>query len=157
MLVPRAPASSLCVGAAYLKPLPLSLLTPLCPERGSISTSSNALAFESAASVGETSPSTSAWGDGRRDAPGLAEGVSEALPLPVVPLLPRRASCLERLRITSDFIEIGRAEPCSLKLEIFVDQPERVEQGRSIVRLTKVRNCALTRVGVTSVVRKSQE
>jgi hypothetical protein len=81
-----------------------------------MSTSSNALALESAASVGEMISSASPLGDGRRDAPGLADGVSEALPLILPLLLLRRASCRDRLRIMSDFIEIGRAEPCSLKL-----------------------------------------
>ena len=56
----------------------------------------------------------SALGDARRLAPGLADGgVSDAL-LPAPLPLPRRASWRARLRITSDFIEMGRAEPCSL-------------------------------------------
>ena len=50
-------------------------------------------------------------GVARRLAPGLAEGVSET---PLFPTL--LASCRERLRMTSDFMEIGRAEPCNLKL-----------------------------------------
>lgn len=59
---------------------------------------------ESGASVGEGSRA----GEARLLTPGLAEGVSST----VAPaLLPRLASCRERLRMTSDFIEIGRAEP----------------------------------------------
>ena len=54
----------------------------------------------------------SAVGDARRLAPGEAEGVSETVP----PVVPRRASCRARFRMTSDFMEIGRAEPCNLKL-----------------------------------------
>ena len=61
---------------------------------------------ESGASVGVDS----ALGEARRLAPGLAEGGVSEDPLP----LPRRASCRARLRMTSDFMEIGRAEPCSL-------------------------------------------
>ncbi len=118
LLAPSAPTSSLCVGGTYPKPFPLVFARPLWLLAGSASMSSNAPGFESIASVGETPPSASPLGDGRRDAPGLADGVSEALPLPCpLLLLPRRASCRERLRMTSDFIEIGRAEPCSLKLE----------------------------------------
>ena len=47
-------------------------------------------------------------GEARREAPGEAEGVS---PDPI-----RLASCLARFRITSDFMDIGREDPCSLKL-----------------------------------------
>lgn len=59
---------------------------------------------ESGASVGERSR----LGEGRRLAPGLAEGVSEESGPE------RRASCRERLRMMSDFMEIGRADPCNL-------------------------------------------
>ena len=71
---------------------------------------------ESGASVGvDSAPGIgSALGDARRLAPGLADGgVSDAL-LPAPLPLPRRASWRARLRITSDFMEMGRAEPCSL-------------------------------------------
>ena len=61
---------------------------------------------ESGASVGVDS----ALGEARRLAPGLAEGGVSEEPLPA----PRRASWRARLRMTSDFMEIGRAEPCSL-------------------------------------------
>ena len=57
---------------------------------------------ESGASVGEGSLA----GDGRRLTPGLAVGVSAAAR--------RRPSWRDLLRMTSDFMEIGRAEPCSL-------------------------------------------
>ena len=61
---------------------------------------------ESGASVGVDS----ALGEARRLAPGLAEGGVSDEPLPT----PRRASWRARLRMTSDFMEIGRAEPCNL-------------------------------------------
>jgi hypothetical protein len=55
----------------------------------------------------------------RRLIPGLADRVSSigVVVLIVAPgaeeaaLEPRRASCRERLRITSDFMEMGRGEP----------------------------------------------
>ncbi len=47
-------------------------------------------------------------GEVRREAPGEAEGVSEEE-------VPRRASCRERLRMTSDFIEEGRFSPCNFR------------------------------------------
>lgn len=55
-------------------------------------------------------------GDVRRDAPGEAEGVSGGLMTLPPEMEARRASCRERLRMTSDFMEMGRGEPCSLKL-----------------------------------------
>jgi hypothetical protein len=58
-------------------------------------------------------------GEVRRLAPGLADGVAELDPAP------RRASCLDRLRMTSDFIEEGRFSPCNFKL-----RKERAEEAR---------------------------
>jgi hypothetical protein len=71
---------------------------------------------ESGASMGEGG---SCMGDVRRLIPGLADRVSsiDVAVLMVVPgaeeaaLELRRASCRERLRITSDFMEMGRGEP----------------------------------------------
>ena len=51
---------------------------------------------------------SSTVGEVRRLAPGLADGVSEESG-PA-----RLESWRERLRMTSDFIEIGLADPCSL-------------------------------------------
>ncbi len=47
--------------------------------------------------------------DGASSIPSLV--LEEVVGLEEAALEPRRASCRERLRITSDFIEVGRAEP----------------------------------------------
>ena len=98
--VPSAFMSSDCIDERYSTPL----LVPV--DADSFDPKFVVCVDESGASVGVGS----AFGDARRLAPGLADGgVSEEL-LPV----PRRASWRARLRMTSDFMEIGRAEPCSL-------------------------------------------
>jgi len=61
----------------------------------------------SASSNREQEGEPSRTGEVCRLTAGLADGVSSGP-------LARRASCLERLRMTSDFIEMGRAEPCNL-------------------------------------------
>ena len=54
-------------------------------------------------------------GEARRLAPELAEGVlSPALGAPPAMAVTCLASWRERLRITSDFMEMGREEPLSL-------------------------------------------